>query len=354
VQDTVYSDEQLTRYLLGELPEGERARIEERYLQDAEFFERLEAVESELIEEYVQGELTGDDRGQFEKRFLITPHGRRKVEVYRAVNSTILEEPPDDATPYAARDPTPARQSFLSRLLPRKAAWGFAYAAAALVFLGAVWAVVDNMRLRAELEGAWAGVRQKEQELRREAAERQRLQEQQEAERRTHSAQLSEAQERERAERERGERLARQLSDETRRERGSRDRRGREPALPPHEPLEVASAYVFPFNPVRSAVRLETPLVIRPGQRTVPLKIDLGGRDYPAYRVSLQTVEGREVWGGTVRKGQPNLKDSAIFLSPPANIFTRKDYTLSVFPAGHGEAESLADYSFGVEKRDRD
>jgi hypothetical protein len=86
----------------------------------------------------------------------------------------------------------------------------------------------------------------------------------------------------------------------------------------------------------------------------VPLKIDLGGREYPAYRVSLQTVEGREVWGTTVSKGQSNLKDGSIFLRPRASIFTRKDYTLSVFPAGRGEAESIVDHSFGVERRDRD
>ncbi|HEV2761571.1 MAG TPA: hypothetical protein VGV38_01155 [Pyrinomonadaceae bacterium] len=43
----VDTDDLLARYVLGELSEAEEERVEERYLEDDLFFERLSLVEDE-------------------------------------------------------------------------------------------------------------------------------------------------------------------------------------------------------------------------------------------------------------------------------------------------------------------
>lgn len=56
-------------YLLGELPEDERLRLEEDYLADSELFARVLAVEEDLIDAYARGELSESARKQFEERY---------------------------------------------------------------------------------------------------------------------------------------------------------------------------------------------------------------------------------------------------------------------------------------------
>jgi hypothetical protein len=51
-------DPRFIKYLLGELPEPERAKLEDQYLGDDETFERLVAAEEQLIFKYVRGALS--------------------------------------------------------------------------------------------------------------------------------------------------------------------------------------------------------------------------------------------------------------------------------------------------------
>jgi hypothetical protein len=74
-------DDQLARYLLGRLAPELRADIEARYLEDPAFLERLEQVESRLIEDYVEGDLEPGQRALFEREYLRNPERRRKVEL---------------------------------------------------------------------------------------------------------------------------------------------------------------------------------------------------------------------------------------------------------------------------------
>src|SRR5690348_10746896 len=82
-QDTLMS-----RYLLGELPEEEQIRMEERFFSDDELYQQLLALEDELKYEYAQGGLSAEQRRAFEKRFLQTAEDRRKV----AVAGRVLEK----------------------------------------------------------------------------------------------------------------------------------------------------------------------------------------------------------------------------------------------------------------------
>ena len=72
-------DEQelLYKYLLGELPEQQQTELEHRYFTDDALFERLMAVEDELINRYARNESSDEERKRMERYFLMS-QGRCK------------------------------------------------------------------------------------------------------------------------------------------------------------------------------------------------------------------------------------------------------------------------------------
>jgi hypothetical protein len=64
-----HDDQLFQRYLLGDLPEDERDRLQERYFADPGLFSRLLQIETDLIDAYDRGELTETERQRFEQRF---------------------------------------------------------------------------------------------------------------------------------------------------------------------------------------------------------------------------------------------------------------------------------------------
>ena len=49
--------DQIKRYLLGELDDGTRAQVEQKLLSDGEVFEELLVAEDEIIDDYASGRL---------------------------------------------------------------------------------------------------------------------------------------------------------------------------------------------------------------------------------------------------------------------------------------------------------
>jgi hypothetical protein len=72
-------DPRFIKYLLGELPEPERTKLEDEYLGDDETFKRLVAAEEELIYTYVRGGLSPTQRCSVDRLFLQTPERRSRV-----------------------------------------------------------------------------------------------------------------------------------------------------------------------------------------------------------------------------------------------------------------------------------
>jgi hypothetical protein len=358
VQNVGDKDEVMVRYLLGELSAEERRAVEEQYFHDDQLFEEFLAAEGELIDGYVQGQLPEEVREKFEAQFLATPEGRRKVELSRAVMSAMLEEPAQVAAAHAeAETATEAEarpswwQSLWQRGRSRNRVWQLSFAALALFFvLGVPWLAVENLRLRSRLRSTEASLQQKEreaQQLQEQEAAKLRHQQQQEAQLRTDVQQLNEALERKQNELSEAEQLARTLREEQRRQapqpRGSTG----------SELSTSIATYVLPFNLVRGVGQQSDPLIISPGQRAVRFRVDLGRTDHPAYRISLQTVDGAEVWGGVIKKARRTAAGTSITFLLPTNIFNRQDYILTVTPpAPEGQAESVADYSFKVLRKE--
>jgi anti-sigma factor RsiW len=334
-------DQRLIRYLLGELSAEERESIEGQYFQNDNFFQKVRAIEADLIDDYVNGELSDDERKKFESQYLSTPQGRRKVESSRDLLSS-MSASSAVATETGGKESLAWWQSFWGRLRGQSSIWPFSFATVALFcIIGCAWLAVVNMRLRSRLEVAQRSTRQNE-------AERQRLEAQVAAahERETASLadeqRLKEALQQAQAERANAEALARQKESQ----RQQMVANGR-------KTFTTFATYVFPYNPLRSPAQKGPPLVISAGQKTVQLQIDLGRTSYPGYRVSLQTVEGTETWGTIIRKARHTKAGNSITFRLPATLFTRQDYILIVTPSPANEqTESIADYSFRVVRKD--
>lgn len=340
-------DERLVRYFLGELSAEERQSIEEQYFQDDKFFQEFLVIEGDLIDEYVRGELSAGERRKFESQVLSTPQGRQKVELSRALIRSLSEgaaKVVEDGT--TEIHPTRWR-SLWHRLWGKNRVWQLSFAVMTLLFIiGVAWLAVENRRLHTQLGLIRTSEQQKVRELQQlqeQAAAARQGQQQQETEWRANIQQLNDALERERAEREHAEELARQRLKQSLQQRATAGR----------EPSTAIATYIFPFNSVRGTGQQGSPLVISAGQTTVRFRINLGRAAYPGYHISVQTVEGDEVWSQVVRKARHTTAGTSVTVNLPATIFTKRDYILIVTPSpANGQAESLAEYSFRVVRKD--
>ncbi len=135
-------DNLLARYLLGELTEPAKARIEKQVLGDDTTFDRLLSAEDDLIDAYVRDELSAGERQRFEARFLVSTERRARVEFARTLKARVDEPaaelcPPELARRRAARLPWwPRLARALAMPRPRLP---LALAASLLVVVAATW-----------------------------------------------------------------------------------------------------------------------------------------------------------------------------------------------------------------------
>jgi len=78
---TISKDEEneIRRYLFGQLPEADQERLEIRLLSEPSFVEEFDTVVDEVTDQYVHDELQGSERKGFEESYLRTAQGRRKL-----------------------------------------------------------------------------------------------------------------------------------------------------------------------------------------------------------------------------------------------------------------------------------
>lgn len=133
----------IRRFLLGELSEEERQRVEELCMVDGGYRESVLTVEGELIEDYLEGSLSEHEGRRFAEQFLSSPAHRRKVQVLRAVKRFAAVEVASHSPPEAEEPPQRGRtwRQLLEGLMPR-APYSYAAAGALViaVVLGGLWA----------------------------------------------------------------------------------------------------------------------------------------------------------------------------------------------------------------------
>src|SRR5512138_2442454 len=83
------ADEMMTRYLFGELSEAEQAQLEEHYFTDAQTFNQLAQLETELIDDYARGRLSPPMRARFERAYLSNPNRRARLKFSEALTTRL-------------------------------------------------------------------------------------------------------------------------------------------------------------------------------------------------------------------------------------------------------------------------
>ena len=140
-------EQQIVRFLLGELPEDERQGVEGRLFQDDSFYSLVLAIQEELADSYVQGELTADQRKQFESHFLKSPRRKERVDFAAVFAGALVQNDHAQSavSPAAASDAKwwSSFTAFVPRLVP------IAAGALALILLVAASALyLQNRRLK--------------------------------------------------------------------------------------------------------------------------------------------------------------------------------------------------------------
>jgi hypothetical protein len=319
----------IVRYLLGDLPEEEQARLEDRAFADRECLQSIEDAENDLIDEYVRGALNDTERRRFESRFLASPERRRKVEFARALARLVPATTAEAVAPPATLRWWEALAAFPRGMNP---ALQFSMAAAALLLMfGAAWLLSVNRGLRMQIARLQAERQQQEETLRQQAAGE-----------RARGEELAAQLERERAH---GQELARQL--ERDRARGS---------------TTGASFFASLFLPPGigrggdERPEAERPkLVIAPATRTARLRVGLEREDdFKSYRVEISAAQGQPVWTGDRLHSQTSRAGRVIPLSIPAKLLREGRYELALKGVTDArQTEDLRYYYFDVLRREQ-
>jgi hypothetical protein len=324
MKQTTDNEEVLVNYLLGELPEAEQLRLEERFFTDDECYRQLLALEDELRYDYAAGGLTPEQRAKFEQRFLNTPQARQRAELAAAVLGKVAEANVRTSPVPLTEERSSLWQSLLALFSFQAPALQFSLAAAsALLLVGASWLFYQTVKLRtqvAQLETARAGQAQQDAELR---ARQQQLHSELERER-SQRAQLE-------------QQLAQQQAEAAR----ARERQA----------SASASFFAFFLTPglVRDGDGMKR-LPLAPGVSQVRLQLKLQRPvSYQSYRAVLQTLAGVELWSRNLARAGSIASGQTVAVSLPAKRLPPGDYLLALKGrTSGGEVEEIDEYYFSV------
>lgn len=301
-------------YLLGNMPESEASSLEEEFFIDDEKFEQLWEIENKLVDSYVRGRLSPEDRQRFEHYYLMSP-----VHIERVAFARDLIEKADGL---AQAPVIELKASWLARLSEMlglsPAAWRFAMAAAMLLLATAsVWLMADRARLRnefAQLRAENEAQQQNQQSL---------------------SDQIA-------AERGESERLTADIE----RLKTERDAARQDSAQSQPTSHSIFSFVLSPTPLIRSGGNSQT-LDVPAGTDIVRLQMRLPQTDASRFRVSVQTLEEKQIWNQQVNKLRAN--NTFLTIQIPASKLKVDDYFLVLSALNpKGESEELARYFFRV------
>jgi hypothetical protein len=303
------ADAPIVAYLLGELSEEDRTRLEERLLRDAEYRELIRAIEDDLIDDYVHGDLTPRQRELFERHFTSLPQRRRKVELAKVLSRKLSEH-------RAARSLEPARAggrlASVRRWFTPGSLWAHnlelssALAAAVLVFLAAgVWFIIETDGPATESATS--------------QAEPQPLP--------PRSAPPSPA----------GEAAA-------------GDPAGQPPRTAPPQPFAIATIVLAPGQTRDGAA--STTFLVPTATELVRLQLPLESGDlYPAYRAELRTASGDPVWRSDLVKPASDPAEQSVVLDLPPDLLQSARYELTLTGVDNDLSEDIGYYHFSVVRK---
>lgn len=314
------TEENLIRYLLGELSEHEQAAVEERFITDSEIYTLLREVESDLIADYVRKRLEPRERERFERHYMTTPDIRLRVQVADVFLSRIDQE--------VIKRPT--RLSVYEMLSSERASttnqsysWtlGLMGATAVLsIILGGGWLVNGSRQLRIEANATRMDSMRREMELLKEIDN------------------------------------AKQRNVELSQEIDKLRIRLQQPQTtksPMAATLPVTVKHVMVDGTLRGGDgRISPPLVILPQTDKVQLIYKMEDSGYPSYRAEIQSSDGEKIWRNESISPKLNHSVATFTITLSASELTTGAYTLTLSGVNEtGDVDHLSQPTFQVEKR---
>lgn len=110
MKEDAASESTLRQFLLGNVDEEERERLESLFITDSVVRERILAAEQDLIDDYLDGSLTSADKQNFIQVYADTPEQKRKLRIATSIKDWAI------AQGNVSVSPEPVRASFWSRV----------------------------------------------------------------------------------------------------------------------------------------------------------------------------------------------------------------------------------------------
>jgi hypothetical protein len=324
MEDEAANEQQLTWYLLGNLPEEEQRQVEEQFLSNDQRYDQILALEDELFYDYTQNKLSPGEREQFEKRFLSSEHNRKRAILYSDVANEISETAMVGTADkdIADREQQHFWLSLKSCFAAQGAAMRVSLAALAIASLVLIWLVIGILRLRNELNRLGTQLAVQDDQLRQ-----------------------HDQQERARAD-ELNLKLKREM-DENSMLRQELSKKQSQSVGQGEHPHSVISLVLSP-----SIVRGQAPdmkkLYLPSGARLLKLLLKLKDKEeYKSYQVTLSTVEGAKIWSHEMLRAQRTDSGRSIELWLPTSTLSPGDYQLKLNGyTSDGTLEKTKDYYY--------
>jgi hypothetical protein len=147
------SENLIRKYLLGELAEADQAALEQELLIDRGKFDRVWAIENELVDSYVRGEMSRADRKRFESHYLASPLHRERVAIAESFLTNIDQSVGETAEVSDKEPAAPWRRRFPLRS-PRQVfgpVFSMVLVMALLLTFGLVWSYSERVRLTGQI-----------------------------------------------------------------------------------------------------------------------------------------------------------------------------------------------------------
>jgi hypothetical protein len=290
----------ITRYLLGQVSERERAEVEDRYLSNDDLFEELVDAENDMIDAYVRGRLDATERSRFETYFLITEDRRERVQFAKSLMS--LDAPVAVGGQAKLLGGRPATIAFWRAQSPAIRLTVTTVLLAAVA--GVSWLVMMNRDLRhkiADARTSQASMQRQADDLRREVAA-------------------------------------------LREEAAHRD----QPLADLPAPGSASLSFALAPGLVRNGGRQNT-LRLSADVSQVLLLLQRDRSEHGAYEVVLETAEGGQIWRKAGLESRPTRDSSTVVVVPLSpSLINRGDYVLRLFRRAAGPVEEVGTYSFRV------
>jgi hypothetical protein len=295
----------LVRYLLGDLPQADRERLEKEFLARDQAWEALSEVENDLIDSYARGNLSAKQNRQFEENFLNSAQRQEQLSVARILMDSAVREHVETVP---IRSP---KKSFWSRESVSPFLFKLAPLAAGVALVAALVLGLQNWRLQSEVKTAHLEQTQLQHQL---------------------------------------DTLQHQLNN-PRGTPGSNDQDQSQVAKLGPPALSSVSKLLTPgLSRQPDSGNPGNRLTIPAGTAVVTLRLDLERDPYPYYDVVVETVDGTRIHGAKRLASQPTHNDGrCVAVQLPSRVLATGDYIVTLY--GHatsGESPVVESYSLSV------